>query len=288
MKRIYLSIFTIIIFSFAIRAKDVMYFQEGTKWIVEIYPDEPYKPYMTETLTLKSIPGAEPNILALYTDLPNEYYYDAHCLNIKVEGEKVYFRLVDDTCVVPSAEQEGWYLMYDFGIEVGETCEVYNANAMRFHNDPAKCKATLKYVEFAQFEEIGSFLYMIMEELPYNERGIWLKGVGANAGVLYNCHFGYDGRGSKLVGLIYDGKEIFYNPSTAVKNVTDSSDFQVIVNGLTLIISASELCQPCYVYALDGKLLSVIDLSVSNTFTAPAPGCYIIKIGDLTKKILLD
>ena len=287
MKRIYLSILTIIIFSFAIRAKDITYFQEGTKWIVEIYPDEPYKPYMTETLTLKSIPGAEPNILALYTDLPNEYYYDAHCLNIKVEGEKVYFHLVDDTCVVPKADDEGWYLMYDFGLEVGETCEVYNAGGMRYHNDPAICKATLKYVNFAQFEEIGSFLYMEMEELPYDERGIWFKGVGAKAGLLDNCHFGYDGRGSELVGLIYDGKEIFYHPS-AVKNITNSSDFQIIKNGLTFTISGSDLEKSCYVYSMDGKLVSVIDLSVSNNFTAPAPGCYIIKIGDLTQKIILD
>ena len=288
MKRIYLSIFSIIISTFAILAQDIMYFKEGTQWIVEIYPDEPYKPYVTETLTLKSIPGAEPNILALYTDLPSEYYYDAHCLNIKVEGEKVYFHLVDETCVVPKADDEGWYLMYDFGLEVGETCEVYNATYMRSHNDPSKCKSTLKYIGFAQLEEIGSFLNMYMEELPYEEGGTWYKGVGAAAGVLDNCLFGYDGRGSKLVGLIYDGKEIFYNPSAAVENIKDDSDFQIIRNGLNITISTTESDKPCYVYSLDGKLISVIDLSDSNNFTASEPGFYIIKIGDLSRKILLE
>lgn len=288
MKRIYLSILSVIISSFAILAQDIMYFQEGTQWIVEIYPDEPYKPYWTETLTLKSIPGTEPNILALYTDLPSEYYYDAHCLNIKVEGEKVYFHLVDDTCVVPRADDEGWYLMYDFGLEEGETCEVYNADAMRFHNEPSKCKSTLKYIGYTQLEEIGSLCNMYMEELPYEERGIWYKGVGAKAGLLDNCHFGYDGGGSELVGLIYDGKEIFHNPSAAVEDIKDDSDFQIIRNGLNITISTTESDKPCYVYSLEGKLISVMDLSVSNNFTAPAPGCYILKIGDLTKKIILD
>lgn len=288
MKRIYLSIFSIIISTFAILAQDIWFFKEGTKWIVEIYPDDPHEPCVVEELTLQSIAGAEPNILALYTNLPSEYYYDAHCLNIKVEGEKVYFHLADDTCVVPTADQEGWYLMYDFGLEPGETCEVYNADAMRFHNDPSICKATLKYDSYAQWEEIGAFLYMYMEELPYNEKGIWFQGVGAWAGPLNNCHFGYDGGGSKLVGLFYDGKEIFYNPSAAVKNITESSDFQVIKNGMNVTISSSEIDQPCYVYSLDGKLVSIIDFSVTNNFTAPASGCYILKIGDLSKKILIE
>ena len=197
------------------------------------------------------------------------------------------FHLVYDTCVVPSADDEEWYLMYDFGLEVGETCEVYNADAMRYHNDPSICKETLKYADFAQFEETGSFLYMYMEEFPYDERGVWLQGVGATAGPLNNCGFGRDGNSSNLIGLIYNGKEIFYYPSAAVKNITDSSDFQVMKNGLTVTISASNLIQPCYVYSLDGRLVSLIDLSVSNNFTVLGPGFYIVKIGDISKKILL-
>ena len=288
MKRLFISIFTIIISAFTILAQESMFFKEGTQWIVELYPDNPNEPDVTETLTLQSIPGAAPNILAVYTDRPSEYYFDAHCLNLKIEGEKVYFHLVDDTAKVPQADDKGWYLMYDFGLQLGETCEIYNANAMRFNNDPSICKVTLKYAEFVQTDEIGSLCNMIMEEQQYGERGVWIKGVGDTAGLLHNGFYGRDGGGSKLIGLICDGKEIFYDPSTSVTNIPDSPDFQVIKNGLTVTVSTLDLGRQGYVYSIDGKLVSVIDLSVSNSFTVQAPGFYILKIGDLTKKILLN
>lgn len=287
MKRLYFSIFSIIISSFAILAQDIMYFQEGTQWIVEIYPDDPNEHYETETLTLQSIPGADSNIFALYTDVPRENYFDAHCLNIKVDGEKVYFHLVDDTCVVPSADDKGWYLMYDFGLEIGETCEVYNANAMRYYNDPAICKETLKCIESVGPEIKESFCNMYMENLAGGERGVWLKGVGAIGGPLNNCGFGSDG-GSRLIGLIDNGKEIFNTPSASVNDIKDHTDFLIIKNGMTVTIPNLESDRTCYVYSVDGKLISIIDLSISNKFTMPAPGCYIIKIGDLTKKIIFD
>ena len=287
MKRLYLSIFSIIISSFAILAQDVMYFKEGSQWIVEIYPDEPYKPYVTETLTLQSIPGATSNILALYTDHPSEYYFDAHCLNIMVEGEKVYFQLVSEACVVPSADDEGWYLMYDFGLEVGESCEIYNAGSMRYNNDLAVCKETIKCIGYTGTDEIGSLCHMNMEELHSGERGVWIKGVGDSAGLLDNGGYGRDGRGSKLIKFIFDGEEIYSSSSASVKNVTDSQDFQVIKNGLNLTVLTSDLGHKCYVYSLDGKLISINDLIETNKFSLPSPGFYILKIGNLTKTILL-
>lgn len=291
MKKFYLLIISLVMSSLASFAQDTMYFKEGTQWIVEIYPDDPITPITTERLTLQSIPGAPSNIFALYTDSPNEYYFDSHCLDIKVEDEKVYFHLVDDTLKVPQAEDEGWYLMYDFGLKEGETCEIYEANGMRFNNSTSVCRETVRFIEYAPTDEIDSLCKMIMEDITYGEgygysdRGVWIKGIGDTAGLLNNGGYGRDGGGSRLIGVIYEGKEIYSRQPAEVKNITDTADFQVNRNGQTVTITASDLEQPCYIYSADGKLISIIDLSVSNNFTLPASGLYIIKIGTLSQKV---
>ena len=39
---------------------------------------------------------------------------------IRTDGDKVYFKPAN-------AAKDTWYLMYDFGLKVGESCEVYSA-----------------------------------------------------------------------------------------------------------------------------------------------------------------
>lgn len=94
-------------------------FTNGTEWITKITtPGNPKK----ELIQIEKLDGMV-NIdgydaLKMYCEYENKPDSKALLYYVRTENDKVFFRLPDD-------DSGTWYLMYDFGLVVGEGCYLY-------------------------------------------------------------------------------------------------------------------------------------------------------------------
>ena len=98
------------------------YFKDGTTWKTRLcgtlsaYNTVYYNTYAKLNGT-ETVDGHQALKLFYYEETKPEPQLYAY---IRTDGDKVYFKPAN-------AAEDTWYLMYDFGLKAGESCEVYSA-----------------------------------------------------------------------------------------------------------------------------------------------------------------
>lgn len=172
---------------------------------------------------------------------------------IRTEGEKVYFRKL-------SSESSEWYLLYDFGLEIGEEVTVYNAG------DPITSR-TMKCVDRVdEHYKYGEGKWMIMR-IDYGEgygyeEGAWLDGLGElGIDCLCPAAFSLCGWWTSVCKIISPSGEILYGSGNS--GIEDTSDEVTVTESI---------------YTLDGR-------KVRENAERLAPGIYIKVKGRSVEKI---
>lgn len=239
------------------------YFKDGTNWKMRICGDPPSESeeevYLNGTETVDGYEALKLFWVDEYNSHPGVYLY------IRTDGDKVYFKPAD-------FKDADWYLLYDFGLKVGEGCYVYDASYLK--NYPKIGKEYIKCVGIDKEANSGltAMTMQLQHELYNGTEFVWYKGLSSELGVLYNLHIDYDGRGSRLLEASYKGDIIYsYTPTNTAKVRTD--ELSVSTNGLCVTVTGIDTPSEMAIFSADGKLIN--RLSVNSSYaniTLPEAG----------------
>ena len=277
------NIFTLVAFTIMpMLATAQTYFKDGTTWTTRLGGTQSaYTVYHNTYAKLngtETIDGHQALKLFYYEEdnpEPQLYAY------IRTEGDKVYFKPTN-------AAKDTWYLMYDFGLKVGESCDVYSA--WNIDNYPNLRETQIKCLDIQKDENSGLTKMLVQEYLEGFDCGtfVWYKGLSSDLGLLWNNGCGVDGIGRKLMEVSYNGEVIFYNNTTSVENVS-TGGLKTSVSGKNVTITNISKPEKVELFSADGKLVRelVVGKETAN-ITLPANGIYILKIGGQTTKIVAE
>lgn len=130
------------------------------------------------------------------------------------EGDKVYCE---------GTTEGEWRLMYDFGLQEGQTVEVWEPQNQMINciNDRS---VVIKCNELTMLQSLTGPLEALDVNVTDNPvadlKKYWIKGIGSSLGVLRNCDFNLDGIDSRLIKATFNG-EVLYEVSaeSAVKSL---------------------------------------------------------------------
>ena len=257
-------------------------FTNGTEWKTMIRSIE-YQPKTSFEISkldgMVNINGYD--AFKMYSEYENKPDSKTLLYYVRKENDKVFFKLPDD-------DSEKWYLMYDFGLAVGEGCYIYNPTFTI--NDKELYKTYLKCVSITKDETSGNTI-MGMEEYKDDTfellrgEGEWIKGISSTLGINYNTGFGMTGGEFRLIE-VKNGDRVFYSDNTTSISKVSNTPLRYRVDGLNINLSGTEVGDNIQVYYTSGALLgnftakgNSIDISVPNS------GMYILKIKNTTISI---
>ena len=257
-------------------------FTNGTEWKMMIKSIEPQPKTSIEISKLDgmvNIDGYE--AFKMYSEYENKPDSKTLLYYVRKENDKVFFKLPDD-------DSEEWYLMYDFGLAVGEGCYIYNPtftiSFKKLYKTYLKCISITK-------DETSDNTIMGMEEYKDDTfellrgEGEWIKGISSTLGINYNTGFGRTGGEFRLIE-VKNGDRVFYSDNTTSISKVSNAPLRYRVDGLNINLSGTEVSDNIQVYYTNGALLgnftangNSIDISVPNS------GMYILKIKNTTISI---
>ncbi|WP_337567194.1 hypothetical protein [Prevotella sp.] len=257
-------------------------FTNGTEWKMMIRSIE-YQPKTSFEISkldgMVNINGYD--AFKMYCEYENKPDSKTLLYYVRTEGDKVFFKLPDD-------DSEEWYLMYDFGLAVGEGCYIYNPtftiSFKKLYKTYLKCISITK-------DETSDNTIMGMEEYKDDTfellrgEGEWIKGISSTLGINYNTGFGRTGGEFRLIE-VKNGDRVFYSDNTTSISKVSNAPLRYRVDGLNINLSGTEVSDNIQVYYTNGALLgnftangNSIDISVPNS------GMYILKIKNTTISI---
>lgn len=207
------------------------------------------------------------------------------------EEDKVYFKKASQYA---SGAPEEWRLMYDFGLQPGETAIVSMVGG--FQLDPTNAQDQVTCVSFSPtlstpFETMNIYDISVdhIGKLPEDHmemhRGEWIKGIGSVLGVLNNVGFGMVTSAERTMEVRDNGVLVYSTPESKVRQVGKSgitlsiSDRTITMNGLTEGLSL-------LVCSLDGFVELAGETTGSEmTVQLSKPGLHLVSIGMETFKI---
>ena len=257
-------------------------FTNGTEWKMMIRSIE-YQPKTSFEISkldgMVNINGYD--AFKMYSEYENKPDSKTLLYYVRTENDKVFFKLPDD-------DSEEWYLMYDFGLAVGEGCYIYNPTFTI--NDKELYKTYLKCISITK-DETSDNTIMGMEEYKDDTfellrgEGEWIKGISSTLGINYNTGFGRTGGEFRLIE-VKNGDRVFYSDNTTSISKVSNAPLRYRVDGLNINLSETEPGDNIQVYYTSGALLgnftakgNSIDISVPNS------GMYILKIKNTTISI---
>ena len=257
-------------------------FTNGTEWKMMIRSIE-YQPKTSFEISkldgMVNINGYD--AFKMYSEYENKPDSKTLLYYVRTENDKVFFKLPDD-------DSEEWYLMYDFGLAVGEGCYIYNPtftiSFKKLYKTYLKCISITK-------DETSDNTIMGMEEYKDDTfellrgEGEWIKGISSTLGINYNTGFGMTGGEFRLIE-VKNGDRVFYSDNTTSISKVSNAPLRYRVDGLNINLSGTEVSDNIQVYYTNGALLgnftangNSIDISVPNS------GMYILKIKNTTISI---
>lgn len=289
-------------------------FEIGTTWntIITGGITDPSVPVATstETVTLEKAENSDYPVFYKTVDNSTEKEFVAYA---KIEGEKVYFNLDD-------VEKSEWYLLYDFGMKVGDECDIYSP---KYKEDPNEENSPLKktHVKCVAVSESSVFsglpIMVVMndyEDAPSYD--LWLKGVSSISG-LFDPTFALNmmvGGGRALSDVVSPDGAIIYNyesvnwagidwenmpplneidwenvnwDTISVAEMTVSHQPKITITGLEIEVSIDGEANGS-IYSVDGKHLGTYRLSETpQRINLSETGLYIMKIGDRSFKFFV-
>ena len=257
-------------------------FKDGTEWKAQINPDaDPTEHYVKISRLEGTVNIGGYEALKMYTERegrPETKYLNYY---VRTDKDKVYF--------MPAEYNSGtWYLMYDFGMTPGQGCYMYRPP----YGNQEPYRSYVKCVSIGQEE---GYNYTVMELVDYMDEtcdeltkgyGRWLKGVSSLNGVDFNIGFGLTGTGGGTLLEVKNGNDVYYSITSSIhENKQASVEYRV--EGLRVFVSNLNTKDKIQVYQADGTLLgSYIPKGQNMSISLPKDGAYILKIGEMTKKII--
>lgn len=205
---------------------------------------------------------------------------------IKVEGEKVYFK-------IDESEVSDWYLFYDFGMKPGEGCYVYSPLVLS--EDLIPYGTYIKCVDIFEYSENHDWNVLTLEEFTNDScsdsigHGTWIKGLSSLNGILYNNRFEMDGVKSNILLEVLDkNKTIFSNKSSGIIDIYNCPTLSINIKDRELLIVSN--------LEINGSIFSISGIYVGNyqfnevptSINITVPGVYILKYGTVSKIILIN
>lgn len=258
-------------------------FTNGTEWKMMIKSIEPQPKTSIEISKLDgmvNIDGYE--AFKMYSEYENKPDSKTLLYYVRKENDKVFFKLPDD-------DSEEWYLMYDFGLAVGEGCYIYNPtftiSFKKLYKTYLKCISITK-------DETSDNTIMGMEEYKDDTfellrgEGEWIKGISSTLGINYNTGFGRTGGEFRLIE-VKNGDRVFYSDNTtSISQVSHTTPLRYHVNGLNINLSGTEVSDNIQVYYTSGALLGNFTAKGNSiNISVPNSGMYILKIRNTTISI---
>ena len=257
-------------------------FTNGTEWKMMIKSIEPQPKTSIEISKLDgmvNIDGYE--AFKMYSEYENKPDSKTLLYYVRKENDKVFFKLPDD-------DSEEWYLMYDFGLAVGEGCYIYNPTFTI--NDKELYKTYLKCISITKDETSGNTI-MGMEEYKDDTfellrgEGEWIKGISSTLGINYNTGFGRTGGEFRLIE-VKNGDRVFYSDNTTSISKVSNAPLRYRVDGLNINLSGTEVSDNIQVYYTNGALLGNFTANGNSiNISVPNSGVYVLKLKNTTISI---
>lgn len=260
-------------------------FTDGMTWCTQI--SGTHSPNVEEVMEYVTLEETETiDIFKMYRSYYKEVSDMEFIAFIKVEGEKVYFK-------IDESEMSDWYLFYDFGIKPGEGCYVYSP--LIISEDMVPYGTYIKCVDIFEYSDSHDWKALTMEEFTDNScseligHGTWIKGLSSLNGILYNNRFEMDGVRTKILSKVLDkGKIIFSNKSSGIIDISDCPNFNININGREILIDSNK--------AISGSIYSISGIHVGNyqfhntpiSIIVPNTGVYILNAGSISRKLLIN
>lgn len=219
----------------SVMANATNYFTAGTTWLKEVIPDEPWSANALVKVWLEPSSSEDfPDRLEMFYETINKENSKKFIAYIKADGEKVYFSIPTDP--------DTWYLMYDFGLQPGEGCRIWQFYNIFNKNGVWDLKsAFVKCAEISEPERFGGWETMTLE--MYRDESCegnfstayWLKNLSSYAGVensLYNDSM--VGGGVNLLEVSNNGEIIWRSPKyhgIAEYYLTDGITWTMVYHG---------------------------------------------------------
>lgn len=255
------------------------YIKEGTVWVLTCYPDMPDEaPAIAEERIEKCMDGDEEALGLFYTNSLGNTEFRAF---IRTEGDKVFFKTKENF-------PDQWFLLYDFGLKEGESCEVYHLNTVKEYG-----KATSWTIVGGETRQSP---YSDCKELVVScggGSGYWINGIGSAAGLESSTYYSWVGDGAALLEVTSDGERIYYNEkheirTSSVKHISEPGIPEIRLEGSELTVMASGRPERVSVHAADGTLIySATGTGDDLRITLPEKGIYVVKAGEETRKVLV-
>ena len=258
-------------------------FTNGTEWKMMIRSIE-YQPKTSFEISkldgMVNIDGYE--AFKMYSEYENKPDSKTLLYYVRKENDKVFFKLPDDN-------SEEWYLMYDFGLAVGEGCYIYNPtftiSFKKLYKTYLKCISITK-------DETSDNTIMGMEEYKDDTfellrgEGDWIKGISSTLGINYNTGFCMTGGEFRLIE-VKNGDRVFYSYDTSsISQVSHTTPLRYRVDGHNINLSGTEVRDNIQVYYTNGALLGNFTANGNSiNISVPNSGMYILKIKNTTISI---
>ena len=257
-------------------------FTNGTEWKMMIKSIEPQPKTSIEISKLDgmvNIDGYE--AFKMYSEYENKPDSKTLLYYVRKENDKVFFKLPDD-------DSEEWYLMYDFGLAVGEGCYIYNPtftiSFKKLYKTYLKCISITK-------DETSDNTIMGMEEYKDDTfellrgEGEWIKGISSTLGINYNTGFGMTGGEFRLIE-VKNGDRVFYSDNTTSISKVSNAPLRYRVDGLNINLSGTEVSDNIQVYYTNGALLGNFTANGNSiNISVPNSGVYVLKLKNTTISI---
>lgn len=261
-------------------------FTNGTEWITKITtPGYPQKDLIKiEKLDgMVNIDGYDAlKMYCEYESIPDSktlLYY------VRTEGDKVFFRLPDD-------DSGTWYLMYDFGLVVGEGCYLYCPLYTDKENNNTPLKDYIKCTSWTKDATSGIY-FMDAEEYEDNTcSGLildgprWFDGISSIRGISSNIGLGMRAGSFPQLIEVKNGDRVFYSDNTTSISKVSNTPLRYRVDGLNINLSGTEAGDNIQVYYTSGALLGNFTAKGNSIgISVPNSGMYILKIKNTTISI---
>ena len=257
-------------------------FTNGTEWKMMIRSIE-YQPKTSFEISkldgMVNINGYD--AFKMYSEYENKPDSKTLLYYVRTENDKVFFKLPDD-------DSEEWYLMYDFGLAVGEGCYIYNPtftiSFKKLYKTYLKCISITK-------DETSDNTIMGMEEDKDDTfellrgEGEWIKGISSTLGINYNTGFGMTGGEFRLIE-VKNGDRVFYSDNTTSISKVSHTHLRYRVDGLNINLSGTEVSDNIQVYYTNGALLGNFTANGNSiNISVPNSGVYVLKLKNTTISI---
>ena len=257
-------------------------FTNGTEWKMMIRSIE-YQPKTSFEISkldgMVNINGYD--AFKMYSEYENKPDSKTLLYYVRTENDKVFFKLPDD-------DSEEWYLMYDFGLAVGEGCYIYNPtftiSFKKLYKTYLKCISITK-------DETSDNTIMGMEEYKDDTfellrgEGEWIKGISSTLGINYNTGFGRTGGEFRLIE-VKNGDRVFYSDNTTSISKVSNAPLRYRVDGLNINLSGTEVSDNIQVYYTNGALLGNFTANGNSiNISVPNSGVYVLKLKNTTISI---